>query len=89
MGLRAGPGYSSLQHSVPVYPYTLAAFCSLAWPLVPLSAQPNRSLIVYQRTRRRILLPGLSLAYPLHDVSVIRSAKSNLRSAPGRRGCRG
>ena len=28
-------------HSVPVYPYTLAASSALAWPLVLLTAQPD------------------------------------------------
>jgi len=59
--------------SVPVYPvhsYTVAASSSMAsssmaWPLVPTSAQPDCWLGVYQCTRtqlhtHRILLPGLA-----------------------------
>jgi len=35
-------------HSIPLYPYTLDASSSLAWPLVPFTAQPESMLIVYQ-----------------------------------------
>ena len=56
---RPNVGSTSLfAHSVPVYPYTLAASSSLAWPLVPFPAQPGCLLIVYQCT------PGDALFRP-------------------------
>jgi len=58
-----GHSYSTRlsSQSVPVYPYTLTASSSLAWPLVPCSAQPDclltcTSVPVHNRC---VLLPGL------------------------------
>jgi len=55
--------------SAPVYPYALAASSSLAWPLVPFSAQPGCLLTVYRSARshaHRIFHPGLTLVHSEH-----------------------